>query len=154
MSYQGFSTLYNRFRALPFQIFMFPCNQFGYQEPNSNQWIEKFVRGNGTHKCGLLYCDWTGYVPYPLFAKANVESSWCTADPKTACTATSSTCCSTNDKLWQWIETLHPGEVPKWNFAGKNLFDRCGNLAYHYNDETMDPALLSANITTLLGKKC
>ncbi|EDQ92418.1 uncharacterized protein MONBRDRAFT_13995, partial [Monosiga brevicollis MX1] len=75
MSYEGMSKLYTRYAHQPFTILAFPCNQYDKQEPKSNANIEKFVRGNGTHHCGLVYCDWTGYFPYPLFAKTNVKVS-------------------------------------------------------------------------------
>lgn len=154
MSYTGMSKLAEVFKGQPFTVLAFPCNQFGKQEPKANSWVEDFVRGDGSHHCGLIYCDWKGYFPYPLFAKCNVKADWCTADPAKSCTASSSDCCSTNDRVWQWIEALHPGVTPKWNFAGKNLFDRCGKLAGYVNDETLDPYDLRNNITALLTKPC
>ena len=153
MSYTGMSKLYQEFKNQPFQVLAFPCNQFGHQEPKANKDIEDFVRGNGTHHCGAIYCDWKGYFPYPLFAKCNVKPSWCEADPKKSCTPSSKECCQNNDKVWQWL-SAKTGDTPKWNFAGKNLFDKCGNLAGHLNDETVDPYDLRNNITALLNKSC
>ncbi|EGD72391.1 hypothetical protein PTSG_00411 [Salpingoeca rosetta] len=153
MSYQGMSALYKEFSETPFTIFAFPANQFGHQEPLSNSWIHDFVRGNGTHKCGLKYCDWKGYFPYPLLAKTTVKPSWCTKDPTVSCTSSSSDCCSKNMGVWQWLKSVH-GDVPKWNFASKTLFDKCGRPAYYVNDETLDPAKLAPQIRQLLNKDC
>jgi len=151
------SLMYTQYKDKPFQIFAIPSNQYGNQEPNSNQWIEKFVRGNGTHICGRIYCDWKGYFPYPLLAKATVKPEWCTADPAKSCTATSSDCCSKNDEVYKWLNSLpmaQPQGVPKWNFAGKLIFDKCGNPIYYKNDETFMPDKLSDQITEALNKAC
>eukprot|EP00043_Microstomoeca_roanoka_P029925 m.23834 g.23834 ORF g.23834 m.23834 type:complete len:154 (-) comp9571_c1_seq1:104-565(-) len=153
MSYEGMSQLYEEFSGEPFTILAFPCNQFGGQEPKSNAWIESFVRGNGTHKCGLPYCNWKGYFPYPLLAKCNVKPNWCSSDPTTSCTSSSSACCSKNDVVWKWLNSLY-GEVPKWNFAGKHIFDKCGNPKGYINDETYNPVKLAPYIKTLLSQGC
>ena len=156
MSYQGMSKLAERYAGKPFTIFAFPSNQFASQEPKSNEWIEHFVRGKGTHKCGLVYCNWKGYFPYPLLAKCNVKPDWCSKDPSTSCTASSSSCCSKNDQVWKWLAELYPTDkdVPKWNFAAKHVFDKCGNPQVYINDETLDPYNLSSYIDDLLNKDC
>lgn len=155
MSYTGMSKLYTRYANKPFTILAFPCNQFGKQEPKTNQDIEHFVRGNGTHHCGMIYCDWTGYFPYPLFAKTNVKPSWCSSEPG-YCSATSRECCAANQPVWQWLLNITGGDAPKWNFAGKHLFDNCGNHVKYINDETLDPFKLSPDIDNLLAnpKQC
>eukprot|EP00049_Salpingoeca_infusionum_P017295 m.352451 g.352451 ORF g.352451 m.352451 type:complete len:157 (-) comp16524_c0_seq1:415-885(-) len=156
MSYEGMSKLYTKYAGKPFTIFAFPCNQFGSQEPNANSWIENFVRGNGTHKCGLSYCNWKGYFPYPLLAKSNVKPDWCTENPATSCTAASKKCCSKNDVVWKWMSQLYPNksDVVSWNFAGKHLFDKCGNPQLYINDATFDPYNLAPKIDELLAKDC
>jgi len=157
MSYQGMSKLYTLYKDKPFRIFAFPSNQYGDQEPKSNEWIESFVRGNGTHVCGRLYCNWVGYFPYPLLAKGCVKPDWCTSSPASSCTAASTACCSKNDEVWKWLLSLplakDPG-VPKWNFAGKFLLDRCGNPVFYKNDQTYDPALLTDEIDKAIAKQC
>jgi hypothetical protein len=98
--------------------------------------------GNGTHSCGLKYCDWKGYDPYPLFAKTTVKPSWCEGSVAD-CSASSSNCCSSNSELWQWMYNITDQVAPKWNFAGKHLFDRCGN---HYKYVLLS---IARNITWL-----
>lgn len=151
MSYTGMSELYYRFRDQPFVILAFPSNDFGHQEPNSNSWIEKFVRGTGEHKCGLVYCNWNGTFPYPLFSKCNVKPDWCTVDPAKGCTPDSKDCCSKNEKVWQWLNEKYPNQLPKWNFAGKHLFGKDGQPIKYINDETYDPFKLAGDIQAALA---
>mmetsp|Transcript_1673 Transcript_1673/g.2180 ORF Transcript_1673/g.2180 Transcript_1673/m.2180 type:complete len:152 (-) Transcript_1673:86-541(-) len=151
MSYTGMSELFYQFRDHPFKVLAFPCNQYGSQEPFSNSWIRNFTSGTGEHKCGANYCNWNGTFPYPMFAKANVKPGWCTEDPATSCTASSSKCCSKNDEVWKWINSLYPNQVPKWNFAGKHLFDKSGHPVKYINDESYDPAKLAPLIQSLLS---
>eukprot|EP00056_Hartaetosiga_gracilis_P022534 m.31324 g.31324 ORF g.31324 m.31324 type:complete len:157 (-) comp9694_c0_seq1:771-1241(-) len=156
MSYEGMSELGKTFAGQPFQILAFPCNQFNHQEPKSNSWIKNFVKGSTTnHKCGLVYCDWKGTFPYPMFAKANVKPDWCTADPSTSCTASSTECCSKNDAVWKWLANdIVNKDYPSWNFAGKHLFDKCGNHQMYVNDATYNPTKLTPYIQSLLSKDC
>eukprot|EP00055_Hartaetosiga_balthica_P002582 m.4504 g.4504 ORF g.4504 m.4504 type:complete len:155 (-) comp2240_c0_seq1:992-1456(-) len=154
MSYEGMSVLGNLYKGKPFQILAFPSNQFNSQEPKSNSWIDNFVKGNTTnHKCGLVYCDWKGTFPYPLFAKCNVKPSWCSSDPTTSCTSSSTTCCSKNDEVWKWLDGMG-NAPPSWNFAGKHLFDKCGNPQLYINDATYDPQKLAPYIDKLLNSDC
>jgi len=145
------SELYTQYADEPFQILAFPCDQWMHQEPFSNLWIEKFVRGNGTHLCGFKYCEWKGYFPYPLFAKCNTKPEWCAKDPSTSCTASSSACCSKNDAVWKWLNELYPNDVPSWNFAGKHLFNKCGTPVKYINNSTFNPADLMPFVDSLLA---
>lgn len=58
--YKGLQEMYERFREQPFQILGFPCNQFGAQEPGSNEAIAAF-------------CERNYGVSFPLFAKVQVN---------------------------------------------------------------------------------
>jgi len=53
-------TLYEKYHLNKFEVFAFPCNQFGQQEKGSAEEIEKYVRG----QLG---------VTFHLFEKANVN---------------------------------------------------------------------------------
>ncbi len=44
--YSGLQELYNRFKDLSFEILAFPCNDFGGQEPGSNEVIADFCSVN------------------------------------------------------------------------------------------------------------
>jgi glutathione peroxidase len=58
--------LYERYHDRGLEILGFPCNQFGHQEPGSNEQIEQF-------------CETRFSVGFPLFAKLDVNGSG--ADP-------------------------------------------------------------------------
>jgi len=55
-------TLYDELSDKGFEILAFPCNQFGSQEPGTNEEIHKFA----TEKMG---------AKYPIFAKIDVNGS-------------------------------------------------------------------------------
>ncbi|KMM36532.1 glutathione peroxidase [Guptibacillus hwajinpoensis] len=58
--YVGLQELYTSFEDKPFEILGFPCNQFGAQEPGSEEEIEEF--------CSINYG-----VSFPMFAKVDVN---------------------------------------------------------------------------------
>jgi glutathione peroxidase len=64
--YAGLQELYERFRGRGLTVLGFPCNQFGKQEPGSNEQIEQF-------------CETRFRVKFPLFDKIDVNGS--NADP-------------------------------------------------------------------------
>lgn len=60
--YDGLEKLYQQYSARGLTVLGFPCNQFGNQEPGTNQQIKKF--------CRLNYG-----VSFPMFAKIEVNGS-------------------------------------------------------------------------------
>lgn len=58
--YEGLQTLYEKYHDQGFEILAFPCNQFGGQEPGSEQQIEQF--------CSLNY-----HITFPVFSKIEVN---------------------------------------------------------------------------------
>jgi len=58
--YEGLETLYKKFRDKGFEILGFPCDQFGHQEPGSDDDIAQI--------CSLNFG-----VSFPLFKKTNVN---------------------------------------------------------------------------------
>ena len=58
--YAGLEALHKRFRARGFAVLGFPCDQFGHQEPGSDDEIKSF--------CQLNYG-----VSFPLFSKIEVN---------------------------------------------------------------------------------
>ncbi|MBR2759067.1 MAG: glutathione peroxidase, partial [Exiguobacterium sp.] len=57
---EGLESLYNTYKGQGLQILGFPCNQFGHQDPGSNEEIQEF--------CQLNYG-----VSFPMFAKVDVN---------------------------------------------------------------------------------
>ncbi len=64
--YKGLESLYKKYQSQGFEILGFPCNQFGKQEPGSNEEIASF-------------CDLTFKVSFPMFSKVEVNGD--NADP-------------------------------------------------------------------------
>lgn len=58
--YKGLEELYREYKNQGFNIIGFPCNQFGAQEPGSNEEIQQF--------CSLNY-----EVSFPVMAKVDVN---------------------------------------------------------------------------------
>ena len=58
--YKGLEALYEKYKDEGFVILGFPCNQFGSQEPGSNEEIQNF-------------CDITFQVTFPMMAKIDVN---------------------------------------------------------------------------------
>jgi glutathione peroxidase len=64
--YAGLQALYTNLRGKGFEILAFPCDQFGHQEPGTNEEIQQF--------CQLNYG-----VTFPVFGKLEVNGP--EADP-------------------------------------------------------------------------
>ena len=59
--YKGLQELYLKYSNKDFEILAFPCNQFGAQEPGSNEEIKEFCEGY--------------QISFPLFAEGPVRGS-------------------------------------------------------------------------------
>ena len=64
--YEALETIYEKYRDQGFEILGFPCNQFGQQEPGSNDEVAEFCQANYG-------------VSFPMFGKIDVNGS--DADP-------------------------------------------------------------------------
>jgi glutathione peroxidase len=60
--YKGLETLYQKYKDKGFAVLAFPCNQFGGQEPGTNEEIKQF--------CSTKY-----NVSFPLFDKIDVNGA-------------------------------------------------------------------------------
>jgi glutathione peroxidase len=58
--YAGLEALYEKYHARGLEVFGFPCDQFGHQEPGGEAEIKRF--------CSLTYA-----VKFPMFAKIKVN---------------------------------------------------------------------------------
>jgi glutathione peroxidase len=58
--YQGLETIYEKYKAKGLTVLGFPCNQFGQQEPGTNEEIKQF--------CSSKY-----NVTFPMFDKIDVN---------------------------------------------------------------------------------
>jgi glutathione peroxidase len=140
--YEALQSLYSRFKDRGLVVCGFPANDFGAQEPGSNQEIYKF-------------CTGTYAVDFPLFSKITVTGpdthplyqALIASQPK----ATGDSRPSFRDNLNNFLATHHngattnPEPVILWNFE-KFLIDRRGNVIARFSPEITpnDPAVLTA----------
>jgi glutathione peroxidase len=101
--YQGLQALYDKYASQGLEIFGFPCNQFGQQEPGSASEIQSF-------------CETRFGVKFPLFQKVDVNGS--NAHPLF-------------QYLTKAALGLFGTETVKWNFT-KFLVDRNGKVVERY----------------------
>lgn len=122
--YAGLQALYEKYQDKGLVVLGFPANNFGSQEPGTNEEIKAF-------------CSTTFNVTFPMFAKISVKGD--EIHPLYAFL----TVAKTNPDF--------AGEI-KWNF-NKFLVNRAGDIVGRYdsNVEPMSEALL-ADIEKALGK--
>ncbi|HTP47302.1 MAG TPA: glutathione peroxidase [Casimicrobiaceae bacterium] len=118
--YKGLEQLYEKLHSRGLEVLGFPCNQFGAQEPGTENEIESF--------CELNYG-----VSFPLFAKIEVNGDG--ADPL-------------YKYLKKAKPGLLGTEAIKWNFT-KFLVDRKGNVVERYGSN-VEPQAMADDIQKLL----
>jgi glutathione peroxidase len=118
--YKGLEALYRKYRDQGLEVLGFPCNQFGGQEPGSEQEIATF-------------CETNYGVSFPMFAKIDVNGD--KAAPLYR-------------YLKSAKPGLLGTEAIKWNFT-KFLVDRSGKVIARYapNDT---PESLEADVAKTL----
>ena len=105
--YKGLQELYSKYSNKDFEILAFPCNQFGAQEPGSNEEIKEFS-------------DINFNVSFKIFEKINVNGS--SASPLFK-------------HLKNEAKGVMGSEAIKWNFT-KFLIDNNGSVIKRYSPQT------------------
>ena len=105
--YKGLQEIYSKYSDKDFEILAFPCNQFGAQEPGSNEEIQEF-------------CDTNFNVSFKIFDKINVNGS--SASPLFK-------------HLKNEAKGVMGSEAIKWNFT-KFLIDNNGRVIKRYSPQT------------------
>jgi glutathione peroxidase len=140
--YDALEKVYSRFKDSGFVVCGFPANDFGAQEPGSNEDIQTFCRS-------------TFGVDFPMFSKIPVTGpdthplykSLIAARPK----AIGPTRDSFRENLNGFLKNKHNGAATNpepgilWNFE-KFLIDRNGNVAARFSPEVLpdDPGVIDA----------
>jgi glutathione peroxidase len=121
--YKELQELHNKYSSEDFVVLGFPCNQFGNQEPGSNEEIQSF-------------CQLNFGVTFPVFAKVNVNGN--DASPLFKYLTTEAR------------GILGTKDV-KWNFT-KFLVNRQGEVVKRYASAT-NPLSIQEDISELLHVK-
>ena len=140
--YDALEKLYSRFKDSGLVVCGFPANDFGAQEPGSNQEIHKF-------------CTSTFNVDFPMFSKIAVTGvethglykALIAAQPK----AIGPTRETFRERLNGFLHSKHNGAPTNpepgilWNFE-KFLVDRNGNVVARFSSEVTpdDPSVVAA----------
>ncbi|HVZ77752.1 MAG TPA: glutathione peroxidase [Gemmatimonadaceae bacterium] len=120
--YEGLEALYRTYKDRGFAVLGFPCNQFGFQEPGSEDEIRQF--------CSLTYD-----VTFPMFAKVDVNGS--SAHPL-------------YEYLKSAQPGVLGSEAIKWNFT-KFLVDADGRVRERYAPQ-VTPEKLAPDIEAALAR--
>lgn len=118
--YAGLEKLYETYRERGFMVLGFPSNQFGKQEPGSNDEI-------------VFFCQGTYDVQFDMFAKIDVNGDNAIPLYKYL---------KNEQSGFLWTESI------KWNFT-KFLVDRNGNVVKRYGSSTK-PESIKEDIEELL----
>ena len=118
--YEGLQALYEEFKDKGFQVLGFPCNQFGGQEPGSDEEVKNF-------------CSTKFNVSFPMFSKVEVNGE--NAHPLF-------------QHLKQNSPGVLGSEAIKWNFT-KFLVNKNGEVLQRYAP-TKKPEELKSDIKKLI----
>jgi glutathione peroxidase len=122
--YEGLEALQREYQDEGLRVLGFPCNQFGGQEPGTDDEIQQF--------CSLSYD-----VTFPVFAKIDVNGP--DADPLFAyLRAQDPGDFGPGSRLYEHVSTTRPESIGtdqiKWNFT-KFLVDDKGDVVRRYEPD-------------------
>jgi len=141
--YKELQDLYDKYNEKGLEILGFPCNQFGAQEPGSNEEVQTFCRRNyGVSFQIFAKGDVRGETAQPLFQYLTKEKGFKGFDEKHEIAA------ALLDALKKNFPEYLEGDGIKWNFT-KFLIDREGNVIERFEPTTSPSAMVPA-IETLL----
>ncbi|GAB6991612.1 glutathione peroxidase [Paenibacillus pini] len=124
--YSDLQKLYEKYKDQGFMVLGFPCNQFGGQEPGSNEDVDTFCQLNYGVSFPLFEkVDVRGESKHPLFAYLTQQAPYKGLDLNN----------SEAKMLNMFIEKeqpdLLPGDEIKWNFT-KFLINREGEVVERF----------------------
>jgi glutathione peroxidase len=140
--YDGLEALYQKYAPKGFVVIGFPCDQFGHQEPGSNEEIEEFCRLNHG-------------VTFPLMAKSDVNGEnanevfkWLYSEKPFAGFGDSDTGKFMDGMLSRNDPDYASNPDIKWNFT-KFLIDRKGRVVARF-EPVVTPEQITPEIEALL----
>ena len=140
--YDGLEALYQKYKDQGLVVIGFPCDQFGHQEPGSNEEIEEFCRLNHG-------------VTFPLMAKSDVNGEnanevfkWLYSEKPFAGWGESEMGKAMDGMLSRNDPDYASNPDIKWNFT-KFLIDRKGRVVARF-EPIVTPEELESEIEALL----
>ena len=140
--YDGLEALYQKYKDQGLVVIGFPCDQFGHQEPGSNEEIEEFCRLNHG-------------VTFPLMAKSDVNGEnaneifkWLYTEKPFAGWGESETGKFMDGMLSRNDPDYASNPDIKWNFT-KFLIDRNGKVVARF-EPVVTPEELDGQIAAIL----
>lgn len=139
--YEGLEKLYDAYKEKGFTVLGFPCNQFGGQEPGTDEEISSF--------CSLNY-----QVKFPLFQKIEVNGENAHPLYQYLREKAPEEEIDVNSTLYKHLQNKAPelleGSTIKWNFT-KFLIDQEGIVVKRFSPITT-PEEIEKDIEALLAK--
>ena len=139
--YEGLEKLYDTYKEKGFTVLGFPCNQFGGQEPGTDEEISSF--------CSLNY-----QVEFPLFQKIEVNGENAHPLYQYLREQAPEEEIDVNSTLYKHLQNKAPelleGSTIKWNFT-KFLIDQEGIVVKRFSPITI-PEEIEKDIEALLAK--
>ena len=139
--YEGLEKLYDTYKEKGFTVLGFPCNQFGGQEPGTDEEISSF--------CSLNY-----QVKFPLFQKIEVNGENAHPLYQYLREKAPEEEIDVNSTLYKHLQNKAPelleGSTIKWNFT-KFLIDQEGIVVKRFSPITT-PEEIEKDIEALLAK--
>ncbi len=140
--YDGLEALYQKYKDQGLVVIGFPCDQFGHQEPGSNEEIAEFCRLNHGVTFPLMdKCDVNGENAHPVF-------QWLYAEKPFAGFGEGETAQFMDKMLSSKDPEYASNPDIKWNFT-KFLVDRKGNVVARF-EPTVAPEQMEQQIADLL----
>ena len=140
--YEGLEALYQKYRDQGLVIIGFPCDQFGHQEPGTNEEIAEFCRLNYGVTFPLMdKIDVNGENAHPIF-------QWLYSEKPFAGFGDGDTAQFMDGMLSRMDPDYASNPDIKWNFT-KFLIDRKGRVIARF-EPTVTPEQLENDIAQLL----
>ena len=122
------------------KLFLFPCNQFLFQEPDTNAKIKAFASG---------YLNISKGSNVVLFSKSGCNKE-CHTTGSDQCVLSSKKCCTANNPIYDYLKSVVKGSL-SWNF-NKFVIGKDGIPIKKYGDATYKDTLEN-DINKLLGEQ-
>ena len=141
--YDGLEALYQKYKDRGLVVIGFPCDQFGHQEPGTDEQIEEFCRVNhGVTFPLMAKTEVNGENAHPVYKWLKSQAGFAGFDPGHPLSKLMDEMLSKADPDYASKPDI------KWNFT-KFLIDRSGRVVGRF-EPTAEPAGLEKPIEELL----